>query len=159
MRSEAQIIPQLIQLGIPVVLLIAGYFTGRAVEKRHYKRLAIAEQEFAGILVSTMKNFPPGWTAENPGELVIGSVVIATDYFKVFMSWFHNLFGGNLTEFETLLERGRREAVVRMLRQAQASGANVVWNMRFYTVFMGDTQRRQSTGAEICAYGTAYRVK
>lgn len=155
---ENELIALGFQFGLPVLLLIVCYGTGRWVERRHFERLEIAEAELKGILVSTQKHLPQNWHCLNHGELVSGNVVIATDHFKVFVSWFKSLFGGNLTEFETLLERARREAIVRMMREAQAHGANVIWNCRIETVFMGDQAQRPS-GAEIVAYGTAFRMR
>ena len=154
-----ELIAIVVQFGLPVLLLVLGYVIGRTVENRHFARLDAAEREIAGSMrVTNLRHMPANWKPQSNGELVVGSVVIATDYFKLFVSWFQNLFGGNLTEFETLLARGRREAILRVMTEARARGCNVVWNLRVDTVFMGDKQRKQSTGAEIVAYGTAFRV-
>ncbi len=54
----------------------------------------------------------------------MGSVVIATDYFKVFAAGLRNLFGGEMKTYRTLMGRARREAIVRMLEQAQELGGD-----------------------------------
>ena len=56
------------------------------------------------------------------------------------------------------MERARREAVVRMLRQAQEHGANVVWNVRIETSTIQGKQKGKSAGVEVMAYGTAMKV-
>lgn len=146
------------RFAFPVFFFVLCYITGRWIERRHFRRIKVAENDLKGILISTQRYFPSTWSSLNHGALVCGSVVIATDHFKVVVSWFQGLFGGNLSEFESLLERARREAIVRMLREAQTQGANVVWNFRVETVFMGDPGGRP-TGAEIVAYGTAFRME
>jgi len=54
---------------------------------------------------------------------VSGNVVIAMDYFKKIIANLKSLVGGSLDSYETMLERARREAIVRMLKQADELGA------------------------------------
>ena len=56
-------------------------------------------------------------------ELVTGECVISGDYFKNFVAGLKNLFGGRLTTFESVIDRGRREAILRMREKAR--GANL----------------------------------
>jgi uncharacterized protein YbjQ (UPF0145 family) len=51
------------------------------------------------------------------------------------------------------LEQSRADVIERMVEQAESKGANAVVAMRFDTSEMGNTW------TEICAYGTAVRVK
>jgi uncharacterized protein YbjQ (UPF0145 family) len=144
-------------LAVLVVLLVAGGVVGSANEAAHFRRLDAEEQELAHILMSDMKRLPDNWQATDM-RLVTGDVVIATDYFKVFVAGLRNLFGGRIRGYEKLMERARREAVVRMLRQAQAAGANAVWNVRLATSTIQGKQQGKSAGVEVMAYGTAFRV-
>ena len=91
------------------------------------------------------------------GTLVVGSVVIAEDYFKRVAASLKSLVGGNLRSYETLLERGRREAVVRMKKEARRLGATQVVNVRFETASLSEdwSGRRPMFSAELIAYGTA----
>jgi len=91
------------------------------------------------------------------GFLVAGSVVIATDYFKVFAAGLRGLFGGELRTYRSLMSRARREALVRMLEQAKQAGAQAVWNVRFETSTIEG--KRRAGGAEVLAYGTALRTE
>ena len=104
-----------------------------------------------------MKRLPANWQATDP-VLVMGAVVIATDYFKVFASGVRGLLGGRLRSYEALAERARREAIVRMLRDARRLGANVVWCVRIETSTVQGNQPGKSGGVEVMAYGTAMRV-
>jgi uncharacterized protein YbjQ (UPF0145 family) len=152
-----EMIQLLLSIGIPLVLLAAGLLIGGAIERAHLRRLDQREQELSGILVSDMRWLPAGWQVSD-GHLVVGQAVIATDYFKVFVAGLRNLFGGRVRSYETLMERARREALVRMLDQARAAGCNVVWSVRLETSTIQGKQQGKSGGVEVMAYGTAMRA-
>ena len=109
-------------------------------------------------MVCDLNTVPMNWTPSR-AWLVSGSVVIANDYFKSFVASMRNLFGGRMRSFETLLERGRREAIVRMLEEAQAGAANAVWNIRVETSTIQGKRQKRAGGIELIAYGTALRVQ
>jgi uncharacterized protein YbjQ (UPF0145 family) len=60
---------------------------------------------------------------------------------------------GNITEYSSTLEEGRREAVERMVDHAVAMGANAVTGVRFDSSDIADGI------VEIVAYGTAVVVE
>jgi len=92
-------------------------------------------------------------------RLVVGDVTIASDYFKTFAATLRMLVGGELRTYESLMERARRESLVRMLEQAKQLGANAVYNVRFGTSSIRSAQRRNRAAmVEMCAYGTAVRL-
>ncbi len=144
--------------GVPLALLILGLVVGGAIEASHLRRLDRDEQALSQIVVSDLRWLPPNWRASD-GVLVIGEAVIATDYFKVFMATLRNFFGGRVRSYETLVARARRQAIVRMLEQAQAVGANVVWSVRIETATIQGKQQGKSGGVEVLAYGTAMTVR
>jgi uncharacterized protein YbjQ (UPF0145 family) len=149
----------LINLLLPVLALIVFYFTGRTVERRHLKRLAEQEAGLSHIRVEQLKSLPRGWVVTSEPILVYGSVVLANDRFKVFISALKKIVGGRLYEYERLVDRGRREAIIRMKQMAADHGCNVVWNMRIETSMLSDSQSRTASSAELYAYGTAMRVQ
>ena len=55
-------------------------------------------------------------------RLVSGSAVISVDYFKRILFSLRNIFGGNVKSYESLLERARREALLRMKELARERG-------------------------------------
>ena len=144
------------QLGPIVVLLFLGFSVGSFVERRHFRRLLQRESALSDLLVTDTKTPGPGRT-ETLG-LVVGEVVIASDYFKTFAAKLRSLIGGELRTFESLMVRARREAVVRMLESAKALGADSVINVRFATSNIGSMRRKRTAAmVEIYAYGTAMR--
>lgn len=146
----------IINVSILLVFIFVGFLSGRYQEKKHLKELEIKEKQFSQMAVSDLKTVPANWNVEK-AFLVTGSVVIATDYFKIFISSLQNLFGGEIKEFQTLIERGRREAIVRMLAEARSQSANAVWNVRIETMTMRG-KNNQPGGVELVAYGTALKV-
>ena len=144
----------LVQLGFFVALLAIGLFFGRANERRHFAELAALEETLRDIAVCNGRGAPAEFVS---GTLVIGSVVIAEDYFKRVAAGLKSLIGGNLVAYESLLERGRREAIVRMKEQARQLGATAVVNVRLETASLSEdwSARRPIFSAEFIAYGTA----
>jgi uncharacterized protein YbjQ (UPF0145 family) len=145
----------LIQFILPVFLIILGFATGKYIEKNHLRRLAQKETALCGIGICNLRNFPVELRFQK-SFLVTGSVVIATDYFKVFAARLRTLFGGEMKTYRSLMERARREAVIRMLEAAEKGGANSIWNVRFETVTIHGKKR--AGGVEMLAYGTAVKM-
>ena len=81
--------------------------------------------------------------------LVQGSTVRAKHVGKDFLAGLKNIVGGELKSYTELLNESREEAVQRMIRQAEAVGANAILNVRF------STSSITQGAAELFAYGTA----
>ncbi len=136
-------------LGV-VALLVLGYLFGRVAERRHFKRIVKREAETQHLPVVASR-YPPKDRAYKQ-QLVSGNVVIASDYFKTFLASLINIFGGRVTPFESLLDRARRESVLRMKQQAIGVNAAYVFNIKFETTRIASGR----LGAmEVLAYGTA----
>jgi uncharacterized protein YbjQ (UPF0145 family) len=150
-----QTLLQLYELIAFVVLLLVGYLAGRAWEAKHYRSIRAREREYAAILMFTNRFPPPG--SATGGELVAGSVVISEDYFKRILSLLYSFFGGNIKSYESLLDRARREAVLRMKAAARAHGASMIINVKFQT-FAIPGSRGGMGAVELLAYGTALRT-
>jgi uncharacterized protein YbjQ (UPF0145 family) len=141
----------LLQIGLPLALLLAGYGIGRWIERRHYSQLRERERALQGVIALSTRWVPAGVTARG-STLVSGSVVVSTDAFKRFVAGFRALFGGRLRGYETLLERARREALLRMKQQAEAAGARLVIGVRLHTTQVTGTN---TPAVEVMAFGTA----
>ena len=111
----------LLQLGFVALLLLVGLVFGRAAEQRHFRDIERREAEFADILVFNERT--PPQRPFRQAALVVGSVVVAEDYFKRMAAALKSLVGGRLTAYESLMDRGRREAILRMKAEARARGA------------------------------------
>jgi uncharacterized protein YbjQ (UPF0145 family) len=149
-------LPYLIQLFSLLIILLVCFLIGKGIELHHFKRLAEQEQHFSGIIVTNLKTIPPQYENAQP-ILVMGSAVIATDYFKVFAAGLRTFFGGEMKSYVTLMERARREAMLRMLEQAAGQGATAVWNIRYETSTTHGQHRKKPGGVEVLAYGTALK--
>lgn len=134
-----------------ILLFAAGWFFGSRHERQHLAQLSIAEQELSHIMVSSERFYVPKLVAHTEGELVLGSVVIAQDYFKMIIARVLSIFGKNLTTYETLLDRARREALVRMRTEAQAKGYNHIYGLRLEV----SNINQLGSMVEAIAYGTA----
>jgi uncharacterized protein YbjQ (UPF0145 family) len=144
-----------INFGLPLTLLAVGYFAGRALEMRHYASIRKRERELQPVLALNTRYIPEGVKAH--GSLVVsGSVVVSSDYFKTFVAGFRTLFGGRFRGYETLLERARREALLRMKLQARRNGSMLVIGVRFHTTQVAGSQ---TPSVEVLAFGTALRTK
>ena len=146
----------MIELSVFAVLVLIGLFFGRASEQRHFRELAVIEETLRDIAVSSGRG-PGDGGGFRRATLVVGSVVIAEDYFKRLAASLKSLLGGRIVAYESLLERGRREAIVRMKEQARQLGATQVVNMRLETASLSEdfSGRRPLFSAEFIAYGTA----
>jgi uncharacterized protein YbjQ (UPF0145 family) len=100
------------------------------------------------MLVSNLEIVPGHRIVKHLG-LVQGSTVRAKHVGKDIMAGLKNIVGGELKGYTELLQEARLEATDRMIKQAQAVGANAVLNVRFTTSSI--TQG----AAEMLAYGTA----
>lgn len=144
----------IIQLLIFLLLLGLGYFFGRRAERKHYESIFQEEERLANIVVLT-ERLPPPQFLRHDTQLVMGSVVISVDYFKTVIAGLRNLVGGNITAYESLLDRGRREAIVRMQAEADSLGADAVINMKFETSRISGNAGKGLGSIEVLAYGTA----
>ena len=145
----------LLELGIFLVLLVVGLVFGRASERRHFRDIERRETLLRDVLVFGERGPPPDREFRE-AALVVGTVVIAEDYFKRIAASLKSLVGGRLTAYESLMDRGRREAVLRMKQEARGLGADMVFNVRFETASMADGGGPQAMfSAEFIAYGTA----
>jgi len=137
-----------------IVLLALGYGFGRMAEKRHYQSIFTREKKYKKLLVIAAK-FPPVMQPPPKTTLVTGSVVISVDYFKRFLAALRNFFGGRLKSYETLLDRARREAILRMKQQADDLGADMVFNIKIETASISKGRKQTVGSVEVLAYGTA----
>lgn len=151
-----EIILQNLDFVIFLFLLVLGYGAGTIAEKAHYRSIIKREKLLLKLPVITAEGtFPPEHIQE--ATMVSGSVVISTDYFKRLLAILRNIFGGRVKAYESLVDRARREAILRMKEEAAAKGAKMVINMRLETATIGkNANRKKKVGSvEAIAYGTA----
>jgi uncharacterized protein YbjQ (UPF0145 family) len=145
----------------PLLLLLLTYIVGKLIEQSHQRSLLQREAAARDILVTNLRQPPEGYVACEQ-SLCIGSAVIGSDYFKRFGASLKTLIGGRLRTLESLLQRGRREAILRVIEQARQQGADMICNIRIETSRLGvttagDKKSMFAAAAEVVAYGTALR--
>jgi uncharacterized protein YbjQ (UPF0145 family) len=131
------------------VLFGSSYLIGRYKEKKHFAEIVRREKELLALPALTLKH-----AGEEPvvkTKLVTGNVVIAGDYFKQIMAFLASLFGMRISVAESMMDRARREAVLRM--KEEAFDADVILNVRIQSMQIGD--RKSVNGVEVMACGTA----
>ncbi len=142
------------ELIIGLCLVILGYIFGRLAEHRHFKSLKIRELETMDFPMLMMKKLPSDITVSD-SSLVSGSVVISLDYFKRVLASLRKIFGGRIISYETLLDRARREAVLRMKADAMSKNASMIYNVRLETCSISKSAKQNIGSVEVIAYGTA----
>lgn len=136
-----------LQLIIAVILFLVGWYFGTMNERKHLSALHDNELLLGHVIISNERFFEP--TVQGNGRLVMGSVSIAQDRFKLVLASILSLFGKNLTVYESLLERARREAIIRMKWLAHEYGYNQIYGVRI------ETSAIDNGGVEVLVYGTA----
>lgn len=147
----------MVELIIFLILTAIGYTMGTIAEKRHYKSIRLREKKFINMPAVNLKSIPSGEIKAS--KVALGSVVISIDYFKRILAGLRNIFGGNMVSYETLVDRARREAVLRM--KENVPGADIIINVRIETSTIGNNanRRKQIGSVEALAYGTAIKFK
>ncbi len=104
------------------------------------------------MLISTMNDLP-GYEVEEVYGEVFGLTVRSRNVGSQIGAGFKSLVGGELKGMTKMLAEGRAHATERLVEEAEGKGANAIIAFRF------DTSELGSTWTEICAYGTAVRVR
>ncbi len=104
------------------------------------------------MLITTMNDVPGSVVEEVFGE-VFGLTVRSRNLGSQIGAGLKSMLGGELAGMTKMLAEGREQAIDRLKDAAEAKGANGIVAMRF------DTSELGSTWTEICAYGTAVRLR
>jgi uncharacterized protein YbjQ (UPF0145 family) len=148
----------IVQIVFPLVLLTVAYISGRAFERRHYASIREREVRWRSLPAITFRTVPPDWQVAGC-TLVTASVVVSVDYFKRFLSGLRMIFGGRVKAYETLLDRARREALLRLKEKAVENGYHALINVRLETSRMANARGNQgAAGVEVLAFGTALKL-
>lgn len=144
----------MVELMALLALRLLGYGAGRYNERRHFASIFERERRLRHLLAFSSRHAPADRTAVE-SMLVAGNVVLSVDYFKRLAAALRNLFGGRVTVYESLLERARREAILRMKEDAERRGATMIFNVKLETASISKGGRDELGAVEVYAYGTA----
>jgi len=104
------------------------------------------------MIVTTMNDIP-GYDVDEVFGEVMGLTVRSRNLGSQIGAGFKSMLGGELKGMTKALVDSREQVRQRMVEEAEALGANAIIAMRFDTSDMG------GNWTEICAYGTAVRVR
>src|SRR6267154_178266 len=104
------------------------------------------------MIITTMNDIP-GYEVEEVFGEVFGLTVRSRNIGSQLGAGLKSILGGELKGMTKALVDSRQQVIERMVEEAEAKGANAILAMRFDTSEMG------SNWTEICAYGTAARVR
>jgi len=104
-------------------------------------------------VIITTTNEIPGYVIDEVYGEVFGLTVRARNIGSQWGAGIKSIFGGELKGMTKALVDSREQVTQRMVEEAEAKGANAIVAMRFDTSEMGPNW------TEICAYGTAVRVR
>ena len=104
------------------------------------------------MIIATTNDLP-GFEVEEVFGEVFGLTVRSRNIGSQFGAGLKSILGGELKGMTKALAESREQVIQRMTEEAEARGANAILAMRFDTSEMGNTW------TEICAYGTAVRVR
>jgi len=144
--------------GLPILILVIAYFIGSWIEKKHFRSIREREAKVHGFPVVSFDTMPDDWNV-NSSLMVTGSIVISLDYFKRVIAGLKGLVGGRIKTYEPLLERARREAILRMTEEAKRNGYDAIFNVRLETSRLANARRdgKGVAGVEMLAFGTAVK--
>jgi uncharacterized protein YbjQ (UPF0145 family) len=104
------------------------------------------------MIVTTMNDIP-GYEVEEVFGEVMGLTVRSRNVGSQIGAGLKSILGGELKGMTKALVASREQVRQRMIEEAEAHGANAIIAMRFDTSEMG------GNWTEICAYGTAVKVR
>jgi len=142
----------LLQLGVPIGLLVVGYVAGKIAERRHYKSIHAREEALLDLPAVTFKGLDDPRPVKE-SRLALGAVVVSVDHYKRFLMAFRRIFGGEVHSYASLIDRGRREAILRM--KESCPDADLLLNCRVETSTISNGAGKSTGTVEVLAYATA----
>ena len=115
--------------------------------------------EYRAMPVVSFDTMPEDWNA-TASTMVAGNIVVSLDYFKRVIAGLRGIVGGRVKTYEPLLDRARREALLRMIEDAREQGYDAVFNVRLETSRLANSRGDGSgtAGVEMLAFGTAVKL-
>lgn len=150
----------LVNIGVFLILLTIGFAAGRIAEKKHFQSILEREAKFAKIPTHNLDEVADLDNIAS-AKLAMSNVVVSLDYFKMVWAGLKSLVGGEITAYVPLMERGRREAILRM--KESCPNADAFCGVRIETSSIARTfsagKNKSVGGVEVIAVGTAIYYK
>jgi len=141
---------------IPLAIFVIPMISGQIIERKHVKELVAREAEIRKKVVVHNRRRPI-MTRPARMTLVAGEVCIGADRFKTWLAGFRQLVGGRMKSLSPVVERARREALLRALESAAKQGYTEVGNIRYSTANLKwNAPKQKELLISVMVYGTAY---
>lgn len=141
-----------------IIFLLLGLFFWKRAEKKHYASIMQREEKYKNITIISDKDLKFSKDEQSEWILIVEGTVIALDTFKKLMASFVNIFWGRMKAYESLVDRARREAVLKVKQRAVQSDCNFIANLRLETSSISKSAKKQVGAVEAIAYGTGVKV-
>lgn len=144
---------ELLPIAFWLGLIVLGYIFGRAAEAKHFSSIISREKDLLHLPATSVKTVLDTTRPVERSVLVHGNVVVSIDYFKRALGALRSLVGGAVKSHETLLDRARREAILRL--KESCPDAHEIVNLRIETCSISGRADGSIGSVEVLAYGTA----
>jgi len=135
---------------------------GRWYQDRLMSALLLNEKQQGNMLQSdqhlSTQSLMTTMAAESSTLLHV-SICVGPSMGQIFFMWFKSIFGGRLHSYDVVLDYGRREALLRLNRQAKNLGCSSVVNIRIETstVSFAKNDKSNTSSVEFLAFATGIR--
>lgn len=141
-----------------LVVVFLGLFFGKRAEKKHYTSIQERELKYKKIIVLSDKDLKSVKNGIEEWALIHEGTVVALDAFKKLMASFVNLFWWRMKAYESLVDRARREAVLKVKQKAFDLWCNTIINLRIETSSISKSAKKSVWAVEAIAYATWIKV-
>jgi uncharacterized protein YbjQ (UPF0145 family) len=145
----------IIALVFTLFFLILGFTAGTFAEKRHFSDLQRREADNIRLLQTQSKLYLSPKAGGKAPTMIHSETVVASDYFKNFLSGIRKFFGGEMKSYHSLMERARRETLAKLIETARHQGYNAVCNVRLEPADIGGAVYSKKKSVMVCIIGTA----
>ena len=139
-----------------LLLFIVPIFTGQIIERKHLRDLRKREERLRGRILIHNRRTPVTQNVRRM-QCVSGSVVIGADRFKTWLARWRQVVGGKMGSLEPVLERARKEALMRTAEKAVSMGYSELGNIRYqFSSLKRNNPQQKELLVSVMVYGTAY---
>ena len=104
------------------------------------------------MIITTTENIA-GETIKEVLGIVEGDIVMSKHIGSDFAAGLRNIVGGEVKGYTDMMEKSRKEAMARMIENAEKLGADAVVGVRY------GSSAIMASASEMLAYGTAVKLK
>ncbi|HPY74580.1 MAG: heavy metal-binding domain-containing protein [Planctomycetes bacterium] len=129
-------------------------------ERKHLSYLEEEGEKYKSIIISTQKSIPEEYQ-NGTGQLICSEYALGSDKIKYIFSQYKSIFGGEIKSLTKQADRARREALLRLKKEAVRLQADCIINVRVIGINIENpnvaSANEKGVGSYIMAYGTALK--